>query len=224
MTRRIRALWAVFWLLTTAHLTALLAGAEPAEQLTKPTLMPVLAAYVLALGGPRVLAAALLFGCGGDTLLQIGGDAAFMAGMASFAAGHVCYLVLFVRGGERRVGRAVTAVYGAAWLGTVALLWPDLPTELRVPVAGYSLLLTGMALGGHRMGPLAAGGGALFLLSDTLIATGIAEWPQPPVPQFWIMLTYVAAQYALAVGLLGKMARRRVVEDAESCGEVRTPA
>lgn len=46
-------------------------------------------------------------------------------------------------------------------------------------------------------------GGALFLLSDTLIATGVADWPQPPVPDLWIMLTYAAAQFLLVHGTLG---------------------
>ncbi|WKX74166.1 lysoplasmalogenase [Streptomyces sp. XD-27] len=187
--------------MAAVHLGALLAGAETAEHLTKPALMPVLAAHVLTRGGPRLLAAALIFGCGGDTLLQIGGDTVFLAGMGSFAAGHVCYLLLFVRGGGGRVPVAAAAGYGIAWLGTVALLWPDLPAGMRIPVAGYSLLLIGMALGALRAGPLAAAGGALFVLSDTLIATGIAEWPQAPVPQLWIMLTYLGAQYALAAAL-----------------------
>ncbi len=91
----------------------------------------------------------------------------------------------------------------------MALLWPDLPPELRIPVAGYSLLLTAMAFGALRAGPWAALGGLLFLLSDTLIATGIAEWPQLPGPQFWIMLTYVAAQCALAFGVLRAAAAPR---------------
>jgi uncharacterized membrane protein YhhN len=133
--------------------------------------------------------------------------------MGSFAAGHVCYLVLFARHGapDARRGRttAAAAAYAALLTGTVALLWPDLPPELRVPVAGYSLLLTTMAFGALRAGPWAALGGLLFLLSDTLIATGIAEWPQLPAPQFWIMLTYVAAQCALAFGVLRAAAAPR---------------
>ncbi|MEU3964419.1 lysoplasmalogenase [Streptomyces buecherae] len=207
----------LFALLTLAHLTALLvpavsgASAEPVEYATKPALMPALAAYVLLRGGPRPLVGALLFGCGGDTLLQLGGEPAFLAGMASFAAGHVCYLVLFARLGPitapRRTVALIAAGYVAAWLGTVALLWPGLAADLRGPVAAYSLLLTAMALAALRLGPWAGAGGALFLLSDTLIATGIADWPQPPVPQFWIMLTYGGAQLALTVGVLREAGR-----------------
>ncbi|MBM4790960.1 lysoplasmalogenase [Streptomyces sioyaensis] len=198
----------LFAVLALVHLGALLGDVTTVAQLTKPALMPVLTGYALARGGPPLLAGALLFGCGGDTFLQIGGDLAFLVGMGSFAAGHVCYLLLFVRHGARPGGGrpglapALAAAYGAVLAVTVVLLWPDLPAELRIPVAGYSLLLTAMAFGALRAGLLAAVGGLLFLLSDTLIASGIAHWPQLPLPQFWIMLTYAAAQYALAGGVL----------------------
>ncbi|WP_406708180.1 lysoplasmalogenase [Streptomyces halobius] len=200
-------------LVATAADGGVAAFADTAVHLTKPALMPLLAGHVLARGGPPLLAGALLFGCGGDTFLQIGGDTAFLLGMGSFAAGHLCYLVLFARHGAPITGRrsrtaAVAGAYAAVLAGTVALLWPDLPPELRIPVAGYSLLLTTMAFGALRAGPRAALGGLLFLLSDTLIASGLAHWPQLPAPQFWIMLTYAAAQFALAEGVLRAAADR----------------
>ncbi|MFF4405345.1 lysoplasmalogenase [Streptoverticillium reticulum] len=175
------------------HLGALLTGRTRIERATKPVLMPLLAEYVLLRGGPRPLALALLFGCAGDTLLQAGGDVPFLLGMGAFAAGHLCYLAQFAKHG--RPSRRLTAVYGTAWAGTLALLWPGLDAELRVPVALYSLLLTTMALGATRAGVRPAVGGALFLLSDTLIASR-------PQQQFWIMLTYLTAQYLLAEGVL----------------------
>ncbi|MBB5118346.1 hypothetical protein AF335_32640 [Streptomyces eurocidicus] len=198
------ALLAAFALTALAHLGALLAGSAVATTVTKPALMPLLAAHVLARGGPRPLAGALLFGCCGDTLLLTGGDTAFLLGMASFAAGHGCYLLLCARhgapGGRRTYG--LGGAYAVACLGTVALLWPDLAPGMRVPVGLYSLLLTAMALGASRARLRTGIGGLLFLASDTLIASGVADWPQPPVPQFWIMLSYLPAQFLLADGLL----------------------
>ncbi|MDT0453474.1 lysoplasmalogenase [Streptomyces sp. DSM 40473] len=186
------------------HLTALLTGVTLLAHATKPALMPLLAAHVLLRGGPPLLAGALLLGCGGDTLLQVGGDTVFLLGMASFAAGHVCYLLLFARHGSPGGARTyrLAALYTAAWLTVVVLLWPGLDGELRVPVALYSLLLTAMALGATRARLWAGAGGALFLLSDTLLASGLAKWPQAPAPQFWVMLTYLAAQGLLAHGVL----------------------
>ncbi|WP_447036598.1 lysoplasmalogenase [Streptomyces sp. DSM 118878] len=202
-----RLLLGAFGLAALGDLGALLAGSDAAHAVFKPLLMPLLAAYVLTRRGPRLLLAALLLGWGGDTLLLFDADLAFLAGMGSFAAGHVCYLVLFKRYGDegrRRgaAGAALVAAYALALVGTVALLWPDLPADMRGPVAGYSLLLTAMALGATALGPAAAAGGALFLLSDTLIATGVAEWPQLPRPDFAIMLTYILAQSLLARAVL----------------------
>ncbi|MGW6689317.1 lysoplasmalogenase [Streptomyces sp. NPDC054961] len=189
-------LLAAFALATAFDLGSLLAGWHLGHVIAKPLLMPLLVAHVIARGAaPRLLVAALLFGWGGDLALLSDADPAFLIGMGSFAAGHVCYLVLF---GRRRTGPALGAVYAVALLSTVALLWGDLPAELRIPVAGYSLLLTAMAYRSSALGWPTGLGGALFLLSDTLIATGVAEWPQLPRPDFWIMATYLAAQYLLA--------------------------
>ncbi|WP_275562357.1 lysoplasmalogenase [Streptomyces sp. 5-6(2022)] len=198
--RATTVLQALFVLLTAVHLGALLVDATTVVHLTKPALMPVLAVWALARGGRWPLPAALLCGCGGDVLLQIGGETAFLAGMGCFAAGHLCYLALFARAGWRRTAPWVAAGYGAAWLGTVALLWPGLAAHLRLPVAGYSLLLTVMGLVALGAGAWTGLGGALFMLSDTLIAAGLADLPRPPVPQFWIMATYIAAQWLLAAG------------------------
>ncbi|MER5184242.1 lysoplasmalogenase [Streptomyces sp. NPDC002896] len=226
--RRERAARALLWafaLAAVADLVALAAGAGTVHTAVKPLLMPLLAAHAGARGAPRLLTGALLCGWAGDTLLLSEADPAFLAGMAAFAAGHICYLVLFGRlvSSEKHVpfGRHVpfTARARAAWIplaygvvlvGIVALLWRDLPNDLRGPVAAYSLLLTAMAYCAGRLGIMAGIGGALFLLSDTLIATGVAEWPQLPRPDLWIMGTYLVAQYLLTRGVLDAHGRRAV--------------
>ncbi|WP_433548274.1 lysoplasmalogenase [Streptomyces sp. CA-294286] len=195
-----RALLAAFLLATAVDLVGLLAGVWAVHAAAKPLLMPLLAGYVAARGGPRLLIVALLLGWGGDVALLFDADPAFMLGMGSFALGHVCYLLLF-RGAP--LSRPLGAGYALALVAVVALLWPDLPADLRVPVAGYSLLLTVMAFRAGGLGPYAGVGGGLFLLSDTLIATGVAQWPQLPAPDFWVMATYAAAQLLLTLGVLG---------------------
>ncbi|MFJ3668743.1 lysoplasmalogenase [Streptomyces sp. NPDC090106] len=200
-----------FAAVAAVDLLALAVGWNPGHTAAKPLLMPLLAAHAALSGAPRLLVAALLCGWGGDTFLLLDADPAFLAGMACFAAGHVCYLALFRTYGPAHArARHLAAGYALVLAGTVALLWPDLPAGLRVPVAVYSALLTAMACAAAvRVGPLAGLGGALFLLSDTLIATGVAEWPQPPRPDLWIMLTYVVAQFLLVTGTL--TARRPAV-------------
>ncbi|MGV9453221.1 lysoplasmalogenase [Streptomyces sp. NPDC003635] len=218
MTSR-RALLLAFGLAAVVDLGSLAAGYDPGHLVAKPLLMPLLAGYAARSGAPRLLVAALLCGWGGDVLLLSDAEPAFLAGMGSFAAGHVCYLLLFKgRGGHQPF---LLAAYGVALTTTVAALWPDLPADLRVPVAGYSLLLTAMAYrAGARFGTVAGLGGALFMLSDTLIATGVAEWPQPPRPDLWIMLTYIAAQFLLCTGTLRALDGRPY--PAATYGEVRS--
>ncbi|QUW82884.1 lysoplasmalogenase [Streptomyces mirabilis] len=210
--RHARVLLVSFGVAAAVDLVSLAVGFTPGHLVAKPLLMPLLAAHAVVRGGPRLLVAALLCGWGGDVLLLSDADPAFLVGMASFAAGHVCYLLLFRRPDSPRLPPHVrgpsawlVGAYVLALVVTVTLLWPDLPAGLRIPVAGYSLLLTAMAAGSTRLGPVAGVGGALFLLSDTLIATGVADWPQLPRPDFWIMLTYAAAQFLLVSGVQGTL-------------------
>ncbi|MFG2331434.1 lysoplasmalogenase family protein [Streptomyces sp. NPDC048604] len=194
-----RVLLGAFLIAAVVDLGSLLVGAEAGHLAAKPLLMPLLAAYAAARRAPASLVAALLFGWGGDVLLLGDADGAFLAGMGCFAAGHVCYLLLF---GRRSTSPALGLLYAGVLAVTVLALWPDLPAGLRVPVAAYSLLLTAVAYRSSSLGLLAGAGGALFLLSDTLIATALADWPQPPFPDFWVMATYLAAQFLLTEGTL----------------------
>ncbi|QMU80187.1 lysoplasmalogenase [Streptacidiphilus sp. PB12-B1b] len=181
--------------------------------------MPLLAlavglrASVVRRGGPggeppvrsRLLLGALLASCAGDLFLLFGG-AWFLVGMGGFAVAHVCYITLFVRDGALRDRAGVlraAAGYGLVWAVLITLLWPDLAPGLRIPLAGYSLLLAGTAVTSARAGRRTGAGGALFLLSDSLIASGLAHWPQLPAADFWVMATYLTGQYLLASGIVG---------------------
>ncbi|MFF4666588.1 lysoplasmalogenase [Streptomyces sp. NPDC001282] len=197
--RLARALLTAFLVVAAVDLVALLADIPAAARVAKPLLMPLLAAYAVARRGPRLLVAALLFGWGGDVLLMVDSDTAFLLGMGSFAVGHVCYLWLF---GRAPSSLSVAVAYAVVLTVALVLLWPGLPADLRIPMVGYSLLLTAMAYRAGVLGRYAAVGGALFLLSDTLIAVGVADAPSLPAHSFWIMLTYIAAQFLLAGGAL----------------------
>lgn len=149
-----------FLLAAAVDLAGLLAGADTVHLVAKPLLMPLLAGYAALRGGPRLLVAALLFGWGGDVFLLADNDLAFLVGMGSFAVGHVCYLTLFGRD-RARAPLATGAGYVLVLVVFLTLIWPDLPADLRIPLTGYSLLLTAMAwragcarpVRGGRMGP-----------------------------------------------------------------------
>jgi uncharacterized membrane protein YhhN len=198
--------------LSAGYLACVLAGLAAVQDATKPLLMPLLALAVglrasdlrrTAPGAARLLLGALLASCAGDTFLLFGGGW-FLVGMGGFAVAHVCYITLFVRGGalRDRAGLLRTAaVYGLVWVVLITLLWPDLAAGLRIPLAGYSLLLAGTAVTSARAGRRTGLGGALFLLSDSLIAGGLAHWPHLPAADFWVMVTYLTGQYLLASGV-----------------------
>lgn len=201
-----KALPAAFVLASAVNLVTVSTGHGTVETVSKALLMPLLAATAALAGAPRVLLVALAFGWGGDVMLSWGGDA-FLVGMGSFALGHIAYLVLFRRHGadrSRAAGVGSAVAYAAGLAALMVLLLPDLPADLRVPVAGYSCLLTAMAWAAGRAGRLAAAGGALFLLSDTLIAAELAGWGPLPLHGLWVMTTYIAAQALLAAGVCGR--------------------
>ncbi|WP_380281226.1 lysoplasmalogenase [Kitasatospora purpeofusca] len=227
--RSASGLLAGFATTSAVHLGALLTDTQVLRHATKPALMPLLAAHSVAGAAaagrraPKLLAPALLASAGGDVLLQLGQDTAFLAGMGSFAAAHVCYVTMFAGQGaltDRRRTLLVAAAYATAWASMVALLWPDLG-DLRIPVAGYSLLLASTAVTSAGLGVRTGLGGALFLLSDTLIATKLAKWRELPGHEFWIMATYILAQYLLATGAL--RAAEAQEEEQEEERETRKP-
>lgn len=179
------------------------------EWAAKPLLMPALTAFTLAASGrrkdTRLPAAGMILGGLGDTALLASDTAPerwFIPGMGAFAAGHACYIAALVRDGAHRgVRPRVAAVYAALWAGLLAVLWRGLG-NLRGPVAGYSLLLVAMAALASGRNREAAAGGALFVLSDAIIALGLAEITAVPRQESAVMPTYLAAQALLAAGWL----------------------
>ncbi|MFC1419490.1 lysoplasmalogenase [Streptacidiphilus cavernicola] len=201
MTRS-RAMTA-YAVLGALHLVFLLVGLGLGADLTKPLLMLALTAAVGA-AAPRLLLGALLASCAGDLFLIFGGGW-FLVGMGGFAVAHVCYVTHFVRTGalhDRARLLRTGAPYAVVWAVLITLLWPDLDAGLRIPLAVYSLLLTATAVTAACAGPRTGLGGALFLVSDSLIATDLAHWPQLPAAGFWVMATYLTAQYLLATGIV----------------------
>ena len=195
--------------LSAANCVAAAKRHRAAEWATKPLLMPVLAGFALAAAGDReadmrLPAAGLALSGLGDTALLAAEDAEgwFVPGMGAFAAAHACYITALARGGAARgVRPRVAAGYAALWAVLIAVLWRNLGA-LRVPVAAYSLLLVSMAVLASGRNRAAAAGGALFVVSDALIACGLAGISAVPRQESAVMPTYVAAQFLLAAGFL----------------------
>jgi uncharacterized membrane protein YhhN len=160
---------------------------------------------------PRVkrwILAGLAFSLVGDIALlwPIQG---FLVGLVAFLLGHVSYLVALTR----RVRFAARPLAFVGWavvaLAVLSVLWHGVPAELRVPVVVYVCALSAMAAQATTAWQVARGtddearwrtvaiGGALFVLSDAILATdkfigGI------PLPTLWNLSIYWLAQWLIA--------------------------
>jgi len=197
---------ALYAALGVANCASAAKGSRAGVRATKPLLMPVLAAFTLVAAGGRrrdmrLPAAGMALSGLGDIALM-GQEGWFLPGMGAFAAAHACYITALARDGAvRGVRPRVAAGYAAAWAMLIAVLWRGLGS-LRVPVAGYSLLLVAMAVLASGRNREAAAGGALFVASDALIACGLAGVSAVPRQESAVMPAYVAAQFLLAAGYL----------------------
>jgi len=187
----------VFMALAAADTVLAGMGCDRPRWLTKPLLMPALMA-----GSDRSSRRALVFGAAGDVALLGSGDAAFTAGLVSFLAGHVAWIAALRQrpgGGRLRSRPALALPYLAAFGSLTAYLWPRTGKD-RIAVLGYSTALLAMALTALDSGsPRAAAGGALFMLSDSLLALEKFAGIQLPAHEGVVMATYASAQALLAL-------------------------
>lgn len=197
---------------------------DPAEwkgvhDAAKGLILPLLALrFGLALSGRsddrvlrnRVLAAMTLCWIG-DIALTFSGDTAFLVGLVSFLSGHVLFITafrhLFVTGWGQSKGwiRAlVTGLLSVQTVGVATRLWEP-AGPLAPAVAAYALVITIMALCAWylAMGPGVPAlrlGATAFVASDMILAFG--RFGDAPIAHghFWVMATYILAQWALTVG------------------------
>ena len=171
-------------------------GRDRQRWLTKPVLMPL-----LMVGRDRPAQRALALGGVGDVALLGSSDSAFTAGPVSFLAGHVAWIIAVRQrpGGGRLRGRPVLAApYLAAFGALNAYLWKRTGKD-RVPVLVYSAALLTMSLAALDSGsPKTAAGGALFLVSDALLALEKFGSLYLPANEGLMMATYASAQALLA--------------------------
>ncbi|GAA1134693.1 lysoplasmalogenase family protein [Nocardioides aquiterrae] len=177
-----------------------------ARVVTKPLLMPALAAH----GGSGAVTVAQVCSWAGDVALMREGRRPFLAGLCSFLAAHVAYVVAFrarssvpllASPGRRR---ALGAGSVAALAMAAAAARED--RAFALPVAAYGATLAAMAASAAAVdrdrgrGRVLAGA-SLFLLSDSLLgARTFLLRERVPVLDSAVMATYTAAQWCIAEG------------------------
>jgi uncharacterized membrane protein YhhN len=133
----------------------------------------------------------------------------FLAGLVAFLLGHLSYLVALTRRVKFLASPPAFGAWAIVAASVLAGLWAGVPPELRAPVLVYVGALGAMAAQAtsvwlaRRDGPdvarwrAVAIGGALFVLSDAILATdkfvgGI------PMPTLWNLSIYWVAQWLIA--------------------------
>lgn len=215
-----RVLLGAYTVVSAGHLVVQIAGPAWLSRPTQMLLMPLLAAW-LWWAAPartrlvRLATAALALSWLGDSLpAAFTGDTAFLAMVGGFLLAQLAYAAAFwPYRRESAAGTPWAAGYVVAFGVLFALCAPG-AGALVVPVAVYGGCLTLMAVLATGADRLAGIGGAVFFCSDALIALGaFADWYDPPVEGFWVMLTYLTGQALLAAGVL----RRVRSEAATGC-------
>jgi uncharacterized membrane protein YhhN len=213
--RRVPKTFTPYLVLCAVHLVLLATGPEWAVTGTKALLMPLLALGVVlasrsaGVRTPWLLLLAIGLSWAGDVALSFPG--LFVVGLCAFLLAHIAYITVFLRmpvgrmpGGRRRPP-LWTLVYVLWFAGFLALLGPH-TGGLLVPVAAYGLVLGLMAAFAAARGPVMAAGGALFVVSDTVLGLGrfLPGYGFAP-HDLVVMSTYLAAQLLISLGVLAAL-------------------
>jgi uncharacterized membrane protein YhhN len=202
-----KSLWlTAFTVISVVHLVLNGAGATPWDSITKCLLAPLLVAWVLEQDGPRLLVVALVFCFLGDLFLELG-DSLFIVGMGAFAAAHIAFITYFVKHGalcRLRSTPVILVLYVGVGLAMVVWCWGGLEAGLKPAIPVYAALLIGTAATSLATDVRAGFGGALFLVSDGIIALSEAGRidEDAAATGLAIMTLYLLGVFLLATGIV----------------------
>jgi uncharacterized membrane protein YhhN len=201
------------------YLIILLAGYETLDLFLKPVLIPLLAFgtyFYPSFSTKKALLTALLFSWIGDVILLFADIAEiyFILGLVSFLTAHIIYCVLFNKQIKTRIhknkitfgiGSLLVAFY---LIGMLLVLLPSLG-DLKIPVIVYASVISIMllfAFNGFLVWQSPGNkyvfiGAIVFVISDSILAINKFYAPIER-SSFFIMLTYLVAQYLIVVGIL----------------------
>lgn len=194
-------------------------GLEAINWYLKPFLLPFLIITVIISAEfktKNVLLIALFFSWIGDIILLFADQAEiyFILGLVSFLLSHLLYIFLFLRQDKNQIsinkgysvlGFVLILIY---FFGMISVLFPKLGA-LQIPVMMYAIVITTMLYFAYKGSlnwkkPAAyyiLVGAIFFVLSDSILAFNKFYHP---IAQsgFWIMSTYILAQYLIVSGTL----------------------
>ena len=198
-------------------------NSRPVEYAVKPLILAWITLYFLLntrpARGRNLVILAFLFSWIGDFILMFAwkNDLFFFAGVGGFFLSQVTYIAAFSRyalsDGRGFLSRKPVWIlpFIAYLVGMAVLLLPHLEGIMIPVVLLYAVSLVAMsALALNRFGLSLAtdarmvfAGSVLFVMSDTLLAVN-KFMTSLPHGGFWVMLTYILAQYLIMMGLKGR--------------------
>lgn len=188
-------------------------------RVTQWLLMPSLALLLWASTRPRasrlvrLVLLALFFSWLGDFLPGFtgGGDASFLTMVGCFLLAQIAYIAAFLPLRAQsflRDNRVAVFAYIAAFVALIYICAPG-AGGLLIPVVIYGALLTTMAVLASGLGQIGTLGGALFFVSDAMIAIrAFAPTSALPTSGLLVMTTYIGAQALLVAAVLQREGAR----------------
>ncbi len=217
-----RITWILFLAVSIGELVSQFIDTGWIHHVCKPLIMASLGAiYLYSVPAERrswMVIGAIFFSFLGDSLLMYDqvAEIYFMAGLGAFLVAQLCYLMAYRQHRSNETANASLNVQRVrlafpvvlAGTGLVFVLYPRLGA-LQIPVMLYALVLVLMVLSAlGRLGRtenasfwMVFSGAVFFMVSDSLLA--INKFLHPiNGGGFWIMLTYIGAQYLIITGLI----------------------
>ena len=181
------------------------------QSVLKGCLVPlILAIYIVGSGRilvPVVLA--LVFGWIGDVLLlNIADLRRFRLGLASFLAGHICFIIAFFSFiTSFAILPLIISIAAAAVFGFCVFKFVRPNKEMKYPVIAYEVIIMMMAIAavqvffarGGDFGVFALAGSVSFVISDSTLAFDTFR-KKSRIGYFIVMVTYIAAQLLITLG------------------------
>lgn len=200
----------VFFGLSLVYLILTLVESKFLLPFIKPWLIPALLLWVvMEKVSSKALITALFFSFLGDVLLIFEQQSFFIFGLSAFLITQVFYTYIFSK--KIKLNFKIIGVFLpflASYMTLfLFLIWNGLK-DLKIPVIVYALIISMMLLmalarfRSHKNlgNAQIAFGALLFVVSDSLLAFKMFQ-SHFNTDSFWIMLTYLAAQYLIANGI-----------------------
>jgi uncharacterized membrane protein YhhN len=211
----------LFAVIVVVELTGRFMDRIQLEYMVKPLIMIWIAIYFLLSKQKKQFTVPVLiaffFSWVGDNFLMFSenNELFFFAGVGGFFVAQLTYIYTFATFSEVNVrgpiqkNRLLIIPFLVYVAGIYLLLFPELEGLMKPIILVYALSLMGMSMMAlNRKGRVGQAsfrlvfvGSLLFLISDSMIALN-KFYLEFTLAGFWIMITYIAAQYLIMRGLI----------------------